>query len=248
VSFETMQEELKFFELRTSVKALNASNSAPPSPHPREVSDGTLTVTGISIDVVEDIGTRCVSGIITAESLAIGDWPQDDDENSEFVPELPDELWRTMVADRGPDGKSAPRWYARACRHAIEESSDTGDINTVDLIEQGRDSIVVEFLKRVRDVVWNRSFFRSLGSNFWSQKPRLGLSPAEAEKGDLICILYGCSVPVILREIEGGQVPEYRLIGECYLHGMMDAEAISGLTKLAFEVGEKIQIALMQGF
>ena len=39
-----------------------------------------------------------------------------------------------------------------------------------------------------------------------------------------MCILYGCSVPVLLRQ----QSDEmgYAVVGECYVHGMMDGEAI----------------------
>jgi hypothetical protein len=51
--------------------------------------------------------------------------------------------------------------------------------------------------------------------------------------GDLVCILFGCSVPVILREITGklrkprdGRV-YHELIGEAYIHGKMDGEALS---------------------
>jgi hypothetical protein len=41
----------------------------------------------------------------------------------------------------------------------------------------------------------------------------------------MICVLYGCSVPVILRKREDQDY--YEFVGECYLHGFMDAEAIA---------------------
>ena len=44
-----------------------------------------------------------------------------------------------------------------------------------------------------------------------------------------ICILYGCSVPVILRPCAGNTgsgEAYYNLIGDCYLYGMMDGEAL----------------------
>ncbi|CAG1996140.1 unnamed protein product [Fusarium graminearum] len=52
----------------------------------------------------------------------------------------------------------------------------------------------------------------------------LGLCPPETEEGDFICILFGCSVPVVLREVpdKGHMV----LIGEAYVHGKMDGEAV----------------------
>lgn len=63
---------------------------------------------------------------------------------------IPDELCRTLVADRSPEGENASRWYLRACRHAIAQGFSTGSsINTESLIESDRDSIMIDFLKRV---------------------------------------------------------------------------------------------------
>jgi hypothetical protein len=65
------------------------------------------------------------------------------------------------------------------------------------LINHGR-SVISDFLKRVQAVIWNRRMMRT--GNLW-----LGLAPKGAQEGDLICILYGCSVPVVLRKIEKSQ-------------------------------------------
>jgi hypothetical protein len=61
----------------------------------------------------------------------------------------------------------------------------------------------------------------------------IGAIPQEAQQGDLICVLFGCSVPVVLRKRIGG---EYLFIGECYLHGFMDSEAIVFQVKGEFQV------------
>ncbi|KAI1457590.1 heterokaryon incompatibility protein-domain-containing protein [Annulohypoxylon moriforme] len=50
-----------------------------------------------------------------------------------------------------------------------------------------------------------------------------GLCPPKTKVGDFICILYGCSVPVILREGPDGTM---ELVGEAYVHGKMDGEAL----------------------
>ncbi|KAL2063855.1 hypothetical protein VTL71DRAFT_4349 [Oculimacula yallundae] len=50
----------------------------------------------------------------------------------------------------------------------------------------------------------------------------MGLAPIQTQSGDQICVLYGCSVPVVLREEHEG----FNLIGECYVHGLMRGEAI----------------------
>lgn len=58
-------------------------------------------------------------------------------------------------------------------------------------------SIATEFLHRVQSVVWDRMLVLTEGRK--GSKQLLALVPKEAEQGDLICILYGCSVPVVLR-------------------------------------------------
>ena len=58
-----------------------------------------------------------------------------------------------------------------------------------------------------------------------SEKGYIGLVPIDCRSGDRICVLSGCSIPVILR-----QKGDYHiLIGECYVHGIMDGQAIQQL-------------------
>ncbi len=55
----------------------------------------------------------------------------------------------------------------------------------------------------------------------------------KAQKGDIIVILYGCSVPLILRpRNEGG----FMLIGGAYVYGIMQGEAIEWLKNGAYEL------------
>jgi hypothetical protein len=49
----------------------------------------------------------------------------------------------------------------------------------------------------------------------------LGLFPLATEVGDMIVLLEGASTPFVLRSI-GDE--EYRLVGECYVHGVMKGE------------------------
>ncbi|KAK0105888.1 hypothetical protein ONS95_004400 [Cadophora gregata] len=62
---------------------------------------------------------------------------------------------------------------------------------------------------------------------FISQGNLVGLAPASAEAGDMVCILLGCKYPVVLRRNKdrGG----YLCIGEAYVDGYMYGEAMRGL-------------------
>lgn len=43
---------------------------------------------------------------------------------------------------------------------------------------------------------------------------------------DLVCVFIGASTPFVVREMEDGY---FRLVGECYIHGLMDGEAMDDL-------------------
>jgi hypothetical protein len=56
---------------------------------------------------------------------------------------------------------------------------------------------------------------------FMSSSGYVGLGPAGMLAGDLIVVLFGSHTPFILRSLEGNQ---YLLVGEAYVHGIMDGE------------------------
>jgi hypothetical protein len=102
-------------------------------------------------------------------------------------------------------------------------------------IKSGSEKVVTEYLRRVQSVVWMRVLIRT---TIGPSDNNLGLAPHSVREGDLICIVYGCSVPVVLRKVfVNGQNDKYchKLIGECYIHGMMDGEAFRILQEMKIE-------------
>ena len=175
-----------------------------------------MFVTGIHLDTVTEISARIPGGFLTQECLAMGGWEGRDAPKED----VPDELWQTLVAGRGPQGKQPPTFYNRACRGCFALANPSGDINIAILIADPRTPLnLKEFLERVQSVVWNRLFVRS------ERRKLFGLGPRGTKVNDLICILYGCSVPVILRK----QQDHYEVIGECFIYGMMDGEAVGNI-------------------
>lgn len=57
---------------------------------------------------------------------------------------------------------------------------------------------------------------------FITEGGRLGLGTRSLGVGDEVWVLGGAETPVLLRKNADGQ---YRLIGECYVHGIMHGEA-----------------------
>ena len=64
----------------------------------------------------------------------------------------------------------------------------------------------------------------------------LGFVPRTAREGDFVCILLGCSVPVILRPsiISSG----FYFVGECYIHGLMEGEWMQHIAEWVLELDE----------
>jgi hypothetical protein len=57
----------------------------------------------------------------------------------------------------------------------------------------------------------------------------LACVPKNARNGDIICVLFGGEVPYLLRLSGRGF---YRVIGECYVHGIMHGESLSHDTEV----------------
>ena len=175
----------------------------------------SMYVEGFVIDSIKKKKPYAADGIILNEWLSDGGWT-----DRSALP--PDAFWRTLVADRGPNGVNPPTFYPRACKAALNQSVRGGHISTNTLVHNGKSSIVAKFLRRVQEAIWMRRLIIT-------QHDFLGLAPEMSKKRDLICILYGCSVPVALRRMVDPKTDEeyFLFIGECYVHGIMDGEAFA---------------------
>lgn len=174
----------------------------------------SLYVKGFILDEVDEVMDASQGGNIPKSWLNMAGW-------TNYNQDPPGEFWRTLVADRGRDNRNPPYYYARACRESVNKGGiASGRVDTAALINNERNSIVAEFCRRVHAVIWNRRLFKTKGG-------RLGLA-SNVDRGDKVCILYGCTVPVILQqqpdkldhicalEIEEDQVEALkRLIREC---------------------------------
>jgi len=186
-----------------------------------------LYVKGLLIDTITWVSGAIADGVITKKCFEKGDWSGTREDEAR---EAPDKLWRTLVADRGADGWNPPILYHRACLHCLVNDPPNGHINTRDLLEKTQEDITRDYLKRVQAVTWDRVFLEADSQNEGAEK-LFGVGPPGTGLKDVICILFGCSVPCILRERlhpEGGTY--FELIGEAYIYGKMDGEAMKALS------------------
>ena len=199
---------------------------------------------GFKLARIKKVSSTITSGLIPRSSLQDIGWTGSS--NSRHI--VAGHIWRTLIANRDSEGQRAPAWYQRICLRCLELADvfNNGDLN-IDQLLQGSTEIFREYLARARSVTFNRKLFRATNFSKIQQgtdkelatqkgtdsekRPQadddlFGLCPKGAVEGDLICILYGCSVPVVLRDIRNPQQNFYQVIGETYTHGTMEGEAM----------------------
>ncbi|KAK7193062.1 hypothetical protein PSPO01_00856 [Paraphaeosphaeria sporulosa] len=159
----------------------------------------SLYVKGFRFDQVEEVSHVSQAGTIPSAWLDLAKWSKArrtrglwDDPG-----DPPDDFWRTLVADRGMHNQNPPYYYMRACKETVMKGGlRSNAVDTSSLIHNERNSIVAEFCRRVQSVIWNRALIRTKGG-------KLGLASDGVRKGDWVCLIYGCTVPVILRKHGG---------------------------------------------
>lgn len=168
----------------------------------------SLFVHGIEIGVIEELSPRISEGVVPAESLQLV---------AQSIPLIFDmeTLCRILVADRTSTGDSVPAWYSRVIIRCV---ANNAGLNLSTTTDPDTPRAISEVLTRVRDVTWNRKLIRT-------DNNLVGLAPAETQRGDSVCVLFGCSVPVILRR-RNESYPSYELIGECFVDKFMDGKAM----------------------
>ncbi|MCJ1389269.1 hypothetical protein MMC18_002125 [Xylographa bjoerkii] len=75
-----------------------------------------------------------------------------------------------------------------------------------------------ELKKEFKFAMKERVFFTTRGGY-------IGLAPEAAKESDVVCVVLGGEVPYIVRPRENGH---YLYVGECYVHGLMDGQALRG--------------------
>lgn len=148
-----------------------------------------LIARGFVLDEVGICGDVAAARLIPRTWLELGGW---NDVQNEAPP---DSFWRTLVADRDGEGNDPPPWYRRICQYMFRlADGSSAHIDLAPMVGPSHASNLARvFMRRVYATIWNRRVMQTAINH------SLGLIPAQAQTGDLICILEGCSVPVVVR-------------------------------------------------
>lgn len=133
-------------------------------------------------------------------------------------------LWRTLCCNLTSEIpiNRAPKEYGagyKILRAIFETTKADGLIDTEALLTR---IDVADYSHYMALVCTIGRFFR--GKNLCvTAGGYLGNVPHGTLVGDKICIVFGSTVPFLLRECSEGY---FKLVGECYIHGVMDGEAM----------------------
>jgi hypothetical protein len=108
-------------------------------------------------------------------------------------------------------------WLEHRTNHKLgdEPSPALANINDYEGIH------LLRFELALREAVHNRRFFITSDSG-------MGLGLDTMHENDRIALFLGAQVPFLIRQSEGNV---YTLVGECYVHGIMDGEAMQDIMK-----------------
>ena len=132
-----------------------------------------------------------------------------------------DAYYRTVLTDRTASQQRASPGYIAACMTDLETTERAAVVLPGDVLP--------EVPIQMRCAAFQEDFIAAIEASlqfrtlFVTQTGYIGLGPLTMQPTDMVCVLLGCSVPVVIRR----EAPNrYALVGECYMHGIMDGEAL----------------------
>ena len=157
---------------------------------PRDGLRRALIVEGYVLDHIDDLCLPSMGTSLPVEWFKV--WEKLDKKSK-----VSDAFWRTLVGDRDLEGRKLPPYYYELIyeylRTLLKKARGTVDIREI-VEDEETPREVKEFMQRAHSVVCMRRLMISRDGR------RIGLVPCESKEKDRICILNGCSVPIILRK------------------------------------------------
>ncbi len=92
-----------------------------------------------------------------------------------------------------------------------------------DLFDKEKEKLTTAERRKQGEMLFDISTITNGRRIFRTKRGFMGLGPNAAEIGDKVCVLLGGQVLYVLRE--GYESSNFKFVGECYVHGMMDGQA-----------------------
>ena len=159
--------------------------------------------------------------------------------------ELSEVLWRTLIAndDKMPLSKASAAYtmafsYRRRLAESLEQPAAfdaVGSGQRATVAEEETDNNISGHTRFDPPRFDSSRFcyksrFMDLTSHYSFAITNTGyacLVPNTSIAGDIICVFYGCKVPFVIRKSTIRHDNIYQLIGQCYVHGIMNGEVLA---------------------
>jgi hypothetical protein len=180
-------------------------------------------------------------------------WPLGDPPMEQPVKEA---FWRTLIGDRTLFARPAPSSYSKHFTklmsniNKLRTLAKKHDGDGLKVREETRKPSYYKtnFETAEESMEWQRDLTNAgwlfgqpgFPRNFCvTEKGLMGMVPKHSKVGDDICLIYGAQVPFVLRapseeketceekDTSEDNETKYQLVGECYIHGMMDGEGLN---------------------
>ncbi len=192
-------------------------------------------------------------GVEMHQSLLPKEWSDDDINSYQKQFNQLGMLWKEQPYDLYhlpfslPNTIPDPYWKVRAhedrlalLKNSTNPTSPFGFFSAAMGTQELRDIAELEWKKSVSTVPVGtlppRMEKYALGRRFFiSKKGSFGLAPKEARAGDRVVVLLGLDVPLICRKFKDSG---YKVIGESYVHGIMEGEVIKQWESGHIEAGQ----------
>ena len=135
-----------------------------------------------------------------------------------------DVLWRALLANTIRPGLPAREEYRRFFQSWLQIHRQPA--------ANGNDTTIS---KTIWDEAWmfNAAFSDAMDTRviFTTKRGLIGIGPPYIQAGDLLCIIIGAQTPFLVRKrmspVPEKAAPVYELVGDCYVHGLMNGEGLS---------------------
>jgi hypothetical protein len=209
--------------------------------------DGRLTARGFTLDVVAAVGPSEWSQESSPNTRLSGGTRELRSSTSQsHLPnfggqQLEEVVWRTYVLDRDPRGRRPPAEWGALFYHLTQnqpwydqnqnlkiQNQTLSDIRHQQLLKPYLHPTQSNTLPNIALALKVALEYRRMAVTY---NGFLCMAPWDAEPEDVIVVLWDCCAPVVLRRVEQEDHDKHwKFIGTCYVHGIMQGEAVVGMS------------------
>ncbi|KAI0468443.1 HET-domain-containing protein [Xylaria cf. heliscus] len=212
----------------------------------KDDSVGKLHLAGVCCDTIEKISDESSEGLLITGIDTIKDWRNmagmEKDPGKPYIGRetVSEAFWRTLCLDiyaSGVPTMDQARFIRRADArerdaHLLYWYMQISKLKKIKVLKtRGIDTGPTGFVKGMHEFFDHLSKASLRRTFFISRKGYMGLGPLGMQVDDHICVLAGGRAPFIVRPVKqnDGQATSRfvcRLLGDAYVHGLMDGEAL----------------------